>query len=168
MIIIVHIHIISDYHHENCDAFVQSRLPYLHLIFSARWKKRLWRRFPRTRRAGRFQGGQWSAFQWNICGQNVLERSALRQTASFVQQRRWYRHNQELIISKQFEIATIAFRFVVTTNKSWSKTSRRRTVASNLRRIVGWRPSLCQGWFSPLRFLIMIFLVDILIYPDHR
>ena len=65
MLIIVHIHIISDYHHENCDAFVQSRLPYLHLIFSARWKKRLWRRFPRTRRAGRFQGEQCSAFQWN-------------------------------------------------------------------------------------------------------
>ena len=37
---------------------------------------------------------------FNIYGQFFLERSALRQTASFVQQRRWYRHNQELIISK--------------------------------------------------------------------
>ena len=37
-------------------------------------------------------------------------------------------------------------RFVGTTNRSWSRTSRRRIVASNLRRIVGWRPSLCQGY----------------------
>ena len=80
---------------------------------------------------------------------NFSERYARPRIVKFVQQRRYspvfkYSSIQQFSNIQVFKTKCHR-RFAETSNRTWSRTSRRRIAISSHKRIVGWRPSLCQG-----------------------
>ena len=83
---------------------------------------------------------------------NFSERYARPRIVKFVQQRRYspvfkYSSIQQFSNIQVFK-TKCHHRFAETSNRTWSRTSRRRIAISSHKRIVGWRPSLFRGHIS--------------------
>ena len=125
-------------------------------VFSAHLRKRQWKRFLQTQRAGKHQGNcdmrklffskrqlqRYFIFQRNLCPFQLWDSPSREGHTDFASQPRPW-HIIRRIIHNNVKLQQ--YRFAATSSKTWSKTSQRRIAASNPRRIVGWRLSLSQG-----------------------